>query len=438
MLLKMRVWATDRKFAHERDKGVLLEAAAGRLPRGDGGAAAAAAAAAAASVSGSAPSRTAVGEPPTSPVHLWKRDAQSVPLISTQSGQNIVVAFPDSLEPTMSNFTNYLEGLHGTKPFPGHTVRKMPYRQSASCQDERHIVEAMATVSLGVVFLHNFNVGGDMLIHTLFSEQISLVDAIAEASKSRIARGSMRLLVVSVENPYDLRFLLSTAAGGGTAATAALIASFVAIYDSGRASMARLAHDLENKRDYVDPYGIFDVGLERRPAPRAPLARGRPCPKRESFQGNDPADHKNKWKLRPSLKKTVRGNVGESCTTACKRAGGMQCDAVGLYRLNSCEKMEQHFVGEAHCAAGCKKVLPTGAHLPCRISGGADPLYEEGICLVDAELAKDTNAEDVAKGRGGPRLKRKVEAYMEARCGTSREGTQRLCACVYAVNHGHG
>ena len=296
--------------------------------------------------------------------------------------------------------------------------------------------------------MHNFDVGGDMLIHTLFSEQISLVDAVAEATKLRIARGSMRLLVISVENPYDLRFLLSTAAGRTSTEAAGMIASsttaattlasFVAIYDSGHASMARLAHDLENKRDYVDPYGIFDVGLERRPVPKAPLARGRPCPKRKSFQGNDPADHKKKWKLRPSLRKTVRGNAGESCEAACKRAGGMQCDAMGLYGLNSCEKMEQHFFGENYCSAGCKKVLPTGAHLPCRVSGAADPLHEEGTCLVDAELAKDANAEDVTAGRGGPRLKRTVEAYMEPRCTVSRRGAQRLCACLYAVNHGHG
>merc|ERR1711871_599828 len=164
-------------------------------------------------------------------------------------------------------------------------------------------------------------------------------------------------------------------------------------------SMAQLAHDLENKRDYADPRGIFDIGLEH--APQAPPARGRPCPKRKSFKGNDPADHKKKWKLRSSLRKTVHGKAGESCAEACKRAGGMKCDAVGLYALNSCTKLEQNFVGEEACTAGCKKILGTGAHLPCRISGGADPRYEDGICLVDSSLESDVNVGDVSRGRGG-------------------------------------
>ena len=195
--MKVNAYAT-RELWLPCTEDMLLDAASGRM-------------------SGGGVARTtqlvAADAPPTSPVHLWKRDSQMLPLISTQSGQQIVVAFPDSLGPTILNFTDYLEGSHGTKAFPGHAVRRMPYRQSASCQDERHIVEAMTTASLGVIFMHNFDVGGDMLIHTLFSEQISLVDAVAEATKLRIARGSMRLLVISVENPYDLRFLLSTAAG---------------------------------------------------------------------------------------------------------------------------------------------------------------------------------------------------------------------------------
>lgn len=414
MLLKLRIWATTRKMLSIKNKETLLRAADPHF-------------------------RTSVAhghlnstEAQTSTVHLWKKDAQQLPLISTQSGQHVVVAYPDSLESAISSFTDYLAGSNGAKSFKGHDVKKIPFRQAASCQDERHVIEEMERGSLGVLFVHNYEVGGDMLIHTIFSEQISMVDAVALAMRKRILTGETRLIVISVENPYDLRYLISTTAG--PTGKGSMLASFVALYDSGKLSMERLARDLEDKRNYVDPLSIFDVGLERRPLPSAPLARGRPCPQRQSFKGNDPAKHKNKWKTRPSLRKIVKGGTGKSCADVCKEAGGMQCDALGLYELNSCEKLNAKFNGVHRCAGGCRKVFPMGEYLPCKTLNG-DSILEPGTCIVDAELADDIDVQDVLKGQGGPRLMAKVKAYMEPRCQARKDGVQRLCACAYFTKH---
>ena len=48
------------------------------------------------------------------------------------------------------------------------------------------------------------------------------------------------------------------------------------------------------------------------------------------------------------------------------------------------------------------------------------------------------NFSEALKNKPVQSLKRTVEAYMEPRCTVSRRGAQRLCACLYAVNHGHG
>jgi hypothetical protein len=130
--------------------------------------------------------------------------------------------------------------------FQLHTVQ---YNQQPSCNDEKKIVRAMQSSSTVIFMLHNFNPSPNTLMHHVvrepchtgylntvqhtdnprflsspyhkhqYLEQIQLVHSLVKRHHEQLAQHQLRFVVVSNENPYDVRYLVppssSNARSGG-------------------------------------------------------------------------------------------------------------------------------------------------------------------------------------------------------------------------------
>mmetsp|Transcript_24310 Transcript_24310/g.60581 ORF Transcript_24310/g.60581 Transcript_24310/m.60581 type:complete len:109 (+) Transcript_24310:315-641(+) len=100
----------------------------------------------------------------------------------------------------------------------------------------------------------------------------------------------------------------------------------------------------------------------------------------------------------------VRGAVGESCDSACKRVLGVHygCNTEQLEFLNDCGVLAEMFA----CPEGCG--LETGPDLPVYVVEDA-PLETRGQCLVTEAGYRNRGALD---------------------CKGSFKYTRRACACI--------
>ena len=161
------------------------------------------------------PSQQQLGPTP-SPIHLYQSDGRPLPLLSSASNQRVLFVIPNTLRTTMKNLTMPLLTL-------GQDVRTIEYHQQPGCRDLKNIQEAVTWSGTTIIMLHNYNTDHNVLMHALYPEQIDLVRALAKNNSPRLVASSLRMIVVSNENPFDLRYLSTAGAGAGAGAGAAVV-----------------------------------------------------------------------------------------------------------------------------------------------------------------------------------------------------------------------
>ena len=250
-------------------------------------------------------------KPLPSPLHMWQRDDRPFPLISSSPNQRILFIVPHTLSSTISNATYPLLQLN-------QDVRVIEYHQQPSCTDEKKLIEAMAWSGVTIFLLHNFNTNPNVLIHHVWMEQMNLVTVLRDHFARKITNSQLRMIVISNENPYDLRYLSSSNRKdntnikmrgsnsnnkGGTAKIPKI--TLMSFYDTNRISMNYLGHSLIETTTYPvmkEKNNFIDIGFwSPLEIPKIP---NRPCPKFASDSiGNDPANHKTRWNKETRLEK---------------------------------------------------------------------------------------------------------------------------------------
>ena len=258
--------------------------------------------------------------PTPSPIHLYQSDGRPLPLLSSASNQRVLFVIPNTLRTTIKNLTMPLLTL-------GQDVRTIEYHQQPGCRDLKNIQEAVTWSGTTIIMLHNYNTDHNVLMHALYPEQIDLVRALAKNNSPRLVASSLRMIVVSNENPFDLRYLSTAGAGAGAAAGGGQSpglrggvtndhlylrrVALVANYDVGPISMHGLSVALHTQMNYPNVQSIMDVGFLT-PATLGAVPN-RPCPTEENFHGNDPASHMTRWSKqeREERERGVAGKRGE-------------------------------------------------------------------------------------------------------------------------------
>ena len=278
--------------------------------------------------------------PTASVLHLFRGDGRNFPVVTKNTKhQRILFVVPNTLSSVIKNAT-YPLSFHTVlaNATTGRTVqlrtdndvRTIEYHAQPSCHDEKNIIEAVEWSSIAIIMLHNYNTDRNVLMHHVWPEQIDLVRALAERFHNKIIDSRLRMVVISNENPYDLRYLsghqsTSHRAGksqgksnnninkrsnvrGSDQILAAEELDFMkhvvlmSSYDSSLRSMTQLGIDLKSKVSFEQVSSFLDVGFDK-PLDFEHGIPNRPCPDQSGFKGNDPADHKHRWSKEERMEK---------------------------------------------------------------------------------------------------------------------------------------
>jgi len=311
--------------------------------------------------------------PKPSPVHMWQRDHKPLPLVSPES--RVLIVVPNSLSDNIqylihsdkyvtdeinqikkknrkyysmlnrSNITSSsssTSSIHSSKKTVDppvyeqlkRRIRTIKFNQLPSCNEERNILDAIKWSSTTIIMLHNYNSDSNVLMHHIYLEQILLIHTIIKYYKNDIINSLLRIIIISNENPYDLRYFISSddnTFGNGNSNKKIRLGgglrgkirsnddgennmdymehvTILSNYDISRKSMLNLGQILYHETNYIYQPPYINIGLQNQLNVPKILSKipNRPCPIRSNVNGNDPANHKNRWNREERKKRETK------------------------------------------------------------------------------------------------------------------------------------